>query len=190
MWLSSTLAGLAALAAGLLLLRGRAALRAVAAGAALLAAAGRRALGVGDLGGALLRHALVLEGFVLLLVLHVGRLAGHRSSSGRVCADVPTPPLFSRSVSGGLQRGVSRPPRQAGHSSSNFTGGTSYGPPSTLLALVSWMVARTRARCTSRPSGQATTTSCPSGTGSATASYPSCRSAATTTTGSWATGTR
>src|SRR4051812_6339025 len=68
---------LATLAAGLLLLSGRAALRAVSSGAALLAAAARGAGAVGDLRGALLGHAFVLELLVLLLVLHVGRLAWH-----------------------------------------------------------------------------------------------------------------
>ena len=63
--------GLPALAPGLLLLRGRAALGAVATLAALLAATLRGTLGVGDLRGALLGHSLVLECFVLLLVLHV-----------------------------------------------------------------------------------------------------------------------
>src|SRR6188768_3384665 len=60
---------LPALAPGLLLLRGRTALRALAALAALLAATLGGALGVGDPGGSLLRHPLVLERFVLLLVL-------------------------------------------------------------------------------------------------------------------------
>src|SRR5687768_7645017 len=71
----SSVAGLAALAPGLLLLRGGAALAAVAALAAALAAALGRARGVGDLRRPLLRHALVLEGLVLLLVLHVRLLA-------------------------------------------------------------------------------------------------------------------
>src|SRR3954467_13443658 len=68
---------LAALAAGGLLLRGRAALARVAAGAGLLAAAARRAGRVGDPGGALLGHPLVLQRLVLLLVLDVRLLGGH-----------------------------------------------------------------------------------------------------------------
>src|SRR5689334_3059862 len=78
---------LAALAAGRLLLRGRAALGGVAAGAGLLAAAARGAGRVGDLGRALLGHPLVLEGLVLLLVLDVGLPAWH-----------PRPPTASRSL--------------------------------------------------------------------------------------------
>src|SRR3712207_1493689 len=70
-------ARLAALAAGFLLLGGGAALLGVAARAALLAAVLRRVGRVGDLGGPLLRHALVLEGLVLLLVLDVRTLARH-----------------------------------------------------------------------------------------------------------------
>src|SRR5690349_11734782 len=66
---------IAALAAGLLLLGGRAALAAVAVllarPAGLPALLGRVRI-VGDLRGALLRHAFVLEGLVLLLVLDVG----------------------------------------------------------------------------------------------------------------------
>ena len=50
-------------------------------GARLLPAVLGRVRGVGDLGRPLLRHALVLERLVLLLVLHVGRLAGHRTTS-------------------------------------------------------------------------------------------------------------
>src|SRR5215207_10021329 len=75
---------LAALAAGLLLLCGGPAL---AAGAVLLSsAAGLAALlrsvrRVGDLRRALLGHPLVLQRFVLLLVLDVGGLARHDSSS-------------------------------------------------------------------------------------------------------------
>src|SRR5215217_1583484 len=46
---------------------------------ALLATPLRGAGGVGDLGRPLLRHALVLERLVLLLVLDVGRLRRHRS---------------------------------------------------------------------------------------------------------------
>src|SRR4051794_32647909 len=72
---------LAALAAGGFLLRGRSALRRVAArgagGAGRLAAAAGRAGGVGDLRCALLRHALVLQRLVLLLVLDVAALSGH-----------------------------------------------------------------------------------------------------------------
>src|SRR5207302_8943690 len=61
------------------------ALARAAAGAAprarLLAAAARRARGVGDLGGALFGHALLLQAFVLLFVLDVGTLRGHASTS-------------------------------------------------------------------------------------------------------------
>src|SRR5205814_10445829 len=63
--------GAAALAARGLLLRGRAALaggRAGRARARLLAAAARRARGVRDARGALLRHPLLLQLLVLLLV--------------------------------------------------------------------------------------------------------------------------
>src|SRR5688500_5993305 len=75
--------GLAALATGALLLRGGAALRCVPSGAGLLAAARRRARRVRDLGRPLLRHALVLEGLVLLLVLHARPLlAWHRNLLG------------------------------------------------------------------------------------------------------------
>src|SRR5205085_8920060 len=75
---------LAALAACRLLLGSRAALRRAAAGTAaarpgLLAAAGRRARGVRDLRRALLRHALLLQLLVLLLVLDVRLLARHWS---------------------------------------------------------------------------------------------------------------
>src|SRR5205814_9326627 len=72
--LSLTGCRLASLAAGCLLLRRRPALRARAPRRArprALAAAARRARRVRDPGCALLRHALVLEGFVLLLVLDV-----------------------------------------------------------------------------------------------------------------------
>ena len=51
--------------------------RAVSAGTALLAAPRGGAGGVGDPGGSFLRHALVLQGLVLLLVLDVGGLARH-----------------------------------------------------------------------------------------------------------------
>src|SRR5829696_5812179 len=61
---------LAALAAGLLLLRRG-------------AAPARRPRRVGDLGRPLLGHALVLEGLVLLLVLDACSLARHRASSHR-----------------------------------------------------------------------------------------------------------
>src|SRR5205814_2308712 len=79
---SSALGGrLPSLTPGRLLLLGRAAPARAAAGAAsrarLLAAAARCARGVGDLRGALLGHALLLQAFVLLLVLDVGTLRGH-----------------------------------------------------------------------------------------------------------------
>src|SRR5919198_1643840 len=67
----------AALAAGGLLLRGRAALLGGAAGAGLLATPARGARRVRDLRRALLRHALLLELLVLLLVLDVGAFIGH-----------------------------------------------------------------------------------------------------------------
>src|SRR4051794_29942793 len=72
---------LAAFAAGRFLLCSRTALRRVALRRArrtgLLAAATRRTGRVGDLRGALLRHTLVLQCLVLLLVLHVRALVGH-----------------------------------------------------------------------------------------------------------------
>src|SRR5205814_4040333 len=71
---------LAALAAGGLLLRRRPALRRTAPRGArvrLLAALARRARRVRDLRRALLRHALVLQGLVLLLVLDAWSLARH-----------------------------------------------------------------------------------------------------------------
>src|SRR5438045_3117440 len=79
--------GLTALAAGLFLLRGGAALVRVAALAGLLAAVLGGVRRVGDPGGALLRHPLVLERLVLLLVLDVGRhgcLLGCRRHGSRV----------------------------------------------------------------------------------------------------------
>src|SRR5205823_7698461 len=69
--------GLAALAARGLLLRRRAALGGTAARARLLAAAARGARRVGDPRRALLRHALVLQGLVLLLVLDAWPFVGH-----------------------------------------------------------------------------------------------------------------
>src|SRR5215216_5740719 len=69
--------GLAALAAGRLLLGGGPALLGAAALAGRLAAVLGGVRGVGDPGGALLAHALVLEGLVLLLVLHIRRLRRH-----------------------------------------------------------------------------------------------------------------
>src|SRR4029453_9669134 len=72
--------GAAARAAGGLLLRRRAALlraRPGRGGIRLLPASARRTRRVGDLRRALLRHALVLERFVLLLVLDVCLLARH-----------------------------------------------------------------------------------------------------------------
>src|SRR5688500_6202303 len=80
---------LAALASRGLLLRGRAALTRAATGAGLLASAARGARRVRDLRRALLRHAPVLQGLVLLLVLDVGGLARHR--------EPPTARSFARS---------------------------------------------------------------------------------------------
>src|SRR5688500_8653409 len=76
--------GLAALAAGGLLLLGRAALAAVAlargARARLLAAAARGALGVRDRRRPALAHALLAEALVLLVVLDAGTVIfGHAS---------------------------------------------------------------------------------------------------------------
>src|SRR5690242_2951125 len=71
---------LAALAAGGFLLRSRAALRRVAArgtGTRGLATAARRSRRIRDLRRALLRHPLVLQRLVLLLVLDVCALVGH-----------------------------------------------------------------------------------------------------------------
>src|SRR2546423_12157123 len=70
-------ARLAALAPGGLLLRRGSALLRGASGARLLSAAARRTRRVGDPGRALLRHALLLQALVLLLVLHVRALARH-----------------------------------------------------------------------------------------------------------------
>ena len=69
--------GVAALAASLLLLRGRAALPAVAPVAGPLTAVLGRVGRVGDLRCSRLRHALLLERLVLLLVLDVGTLGRH-----------------------------------------------------------------------------------------------------------------
>src|ERR671914_1916664 len=72
--------GAAAFAAGGLLLRGRPALfraRAGARGGGLLSAAARRARRVRDPRRALLRHALLLEAFVLLLVLDARSFVRH-----------------------------------------------------------------------------------------------------------------
>jgi len=71
----------AALASGRLLLRGRPALRRVAApgaGAGRLAAAARRSRRVRDSRRALLRHPLLLQLLVLLLVLDARSLVRHR----------------------------------------------------------------------------------------------------------------
>src|SRR6266498_4308242 len=73
--------GLAALTAGGLLLRGRTALARAGAGrprVRLLAASARSARRVGDPRRALLRHPLLLQLLVLLLVLDAWSLAGHR----------------------------------------------------------------------------------------------------------------
>src|ERR1700733_2019799 len=89
---------LAALAPGRPLLRSRAALLRVRARARLLATAARRFGAVGDASRSRLRHALVLERLVLLLVLHVGPLGRHCRSSLSVY-DVrndsrpPSPPI-------------------------------------------------------------------------------------------------
>src|SRR5581483_4262141 len=82
---------LPALAAGSLLLGGGTALLRAAARSGLLAALLRRAGGVGDPGGPALRHPLLLERLVLLLVLHSGTL-----STGHVCRH-----LAFRSLRGG-----------------------------------------------------------------------------------------
>src|SRR4051794_20457114 len=72
---------LAALAAGCLVLSGGAALLGIATAAVRLFAAVLRRVGrVGDPGGARLRHALVLERLVLILVLDVGGFRRHRRS--------------------------------------------------------------------------------------------------------------
>src|SRR5205814_666390 len=76
--------GLAALASCGLLLRRRSGLRgrrASGRGAGVLAAATGRAGGIGDLRCPLLRHPLLLELLVLLLVLDVRALVGHSASS-------------------------------------------------------------------------------------------------------------
>src|SRR4051794_24024407 len=91
----------AALAAGCLLLGGGAALLRVAAGAragaGLLAAAARSAGRVRDLRGPLLGHALFLQLLVLLLVLDVRALAGHRRASSQFCeiSSTISPTFFS-----------------------------------------------------------------------------------------------
>src|SRR6266576_2561381 len=84
---------LAALAAGGLLLRRRAALGGVAARAGLLAAAARRARRVGDLRRSLLRHPLVLQGLVLLLVLDVCSFIGHAWRFPRCKSDETNEPI-------------------------------------------------------------------------------------------------
>src|SRR5687768_9182319 len=68
---------LAALAAGGLLLGGCPALLGARAGSRLLPALGRGVRGVGDPGRPLLRHALVLQGLILLLVFHAGSRVRH-----------------------------------------------------------------------------------------------------------------
>src|SRR6187455_578449 len=70
---------LSALATSRLLLSGRSSLGRVAARAGLLAATARGLRRVGDLGRPLLRHALVLEGLVLLLVLDVRSCPWHHA---------------------------------------------------------------------------------------------------------------
>src|SRR3954451_13890052 len=91
----------AALAAGCLLLGGGAALLRVAAGAragaGLLAAAARSAGRVRDLRGPLLGPALFLQLLVLLLVLDVRALAGHRRASSQFCeiSSTISPTFFS-----------------------------------------------------------------------------------------------
>src|SRR5439155_18442766 len=92
---------LAALAAGSLLLRRRAALRARAprrARSRLLAAATRSAGGVRDLCRALLRHPLVLQRLVLLLVLDACALSRHMSTPFRRYGEIvpAAPTLYSR----------------------------------------------------------------------------------------------
>src|SRR5438067_11321875 len=83
--------GLAALAAGCLLLGGRAALLRVRARgrvrSRLLAAATRGARRVGDPRRPLLRHSLFLQLLVLLLVLAAGALVRHESPFPYVCTD-------------------------------------------------------------------------------------------------------
>src|SRR4051812_9890225 len=91
--------GLAAFAASGLVLGSRTALVALArSGMRRLAAVLGGLRRVRDLGRPLLGHPFVLQGFVLLLVLHVGRLAGHGESPPLRCCGsrypamaVPTP---------------------------------------------------------------------------------------------------
>src|SRR5919198_1664215 len=93
LWSALARCGLAALAAGGLLLRGRATLaraRARRPRVRLLSATARRAGGVRDPRRALLRHALFLELLVLLLVFDACALVRHlRSPSFRVVRGVP-----------------------------------------------------------------------------------------------------
>src|SRR5438477_4444807 len=97
--------GAAALAAGGLLLRGRAALLrgalGGAAGAGLLAAPARGARRVRDLRRALLRHALLLELLVLLLVLDVRAFTGH---AARIPCSAGRKPLRRRRVGASKRR--------------------------------------------------------------------------------------
>src|SRR5438045_4778309 len=72
-----------ALTPGGFVLCGRTALATITAGAGLLATMLRSVRRVCDLGGALLGHALVLQGFVLLLVLDMGGLRRHECSNPR-----------------------------------------------------------------------------------------------------------
>src|SRR6185436_2649219 len=69
--------GLAALSPSVLLLGRRSALLRTSARPGLLTAAAGGAWRIRDPRGAFLRHALALEGLVLLLVLHAWSLVGH-----------------------------------------------------------------------------------------------------------------
>src|SRR6187200_992328 len=79
----------APLPAGGLLLGSRAALGGVTAQAGLFPTAARGTGRIGDLCCALLRHALVLERLVLLLVLYVCTLLRHGCSSLMVHLELP-----------------------------------------------------------------------------------------------------
>src|SRR3954453_14155335 len=124
---------LAALAAGLLLLSSRPSLRAVTAGAALLTPVLGGIGAVGNLGGTLLGHAFVLERLVLLLVLDVGRLAGHHALlPPSSITDVPlgAQPMLAAHP-GKAHRCASRRRRSGSTMDFNAPGSGRPGPPPT-----------------------------------------------------------
>jgi hypothetical protein len=100
---------LAALAPRFLLLRSGAALAAVATISALFASALRGAGRVGDPRCALLRHALVLQGLVLLLVLHVCRPASRHADLPSSPTPEPPGALVSHTPAPSARHAASRP---------------------------------------------------------------------------------